>query len=86
MSLSSLWKLQKEELSSKQIQAMVGLAGDGKLRDASKASDEFREFLTQIPSSLLARYATECLHADKFTDRASSAIRGGETFPSESVR
>jgi hypothetical protein len=68
MSLTSLWKSQQEELSSKHIQAMVGLAGDGKLRDASKACQEFREFLTQVPSLLLGRYATECLHAEKFTD------------------
>src|SRR6266446_1051726 len=68
MSLTSLWKSQKDELSAKHVQAMVGLAGDGKLRDGSKASDEFCEFLTHVPSTLLARYANECLHDDKFAE------------------
>jgi len=53
---------------------MVGLAGDGKLRDGSKASDEFREFLTNVPSSMLARYANECLGAEKFSE-ASAALQ-----------
>ena len=68
MSLTSLWKSQKDELSAKRIQALVGLAGDGKLRDGGKACDEFREFLTHVPSPVLARYANECLGAEKFTE------------------
>ena len=71
MSLASLWNSQKGELGSKHVQAMVGLAGDGKLRDGSKASEEFREFLTTIPSSMLARYANECLSAEKFAEGGS---------------
>lgn len=74
MSLTSLWISQKGELASKHIQAMVGLAGDGKLRDGSNASEEFREFLTNVPSSMLARYANECLGEDKFLE-ASSALQ-----------
>ena len=74
MSLTSLWKSQKEEFTAKHIQAMVGLAGDGKLRDGSEASKEFREFLTNVPSSLLSRYATECLGDEKFSE-ASSALQ-----------
>ncbi len=53
---------------------MVGLAGDGKLRDASNASKEFREFLSHVPSEILARYASECLGAEKFGE-ASSALQ-----------
>ena len=71
MSLASLWNSQKGELGSKHVQAMVGLAGDGKLRDGSKASEEFREFLTTIPSSMLGRYANECLSAEKFAEGGS---------------
>src|SRR2546425_12216236 len=74
MSLTSLWKSQKGELASKHVQAMVGLAGDGKLRDGSKASEEFREFLTNVPSSMLARYANQCLGEGKFLE-ASSALQ-----------
>lgn len=51
---------------------MVGLAGDGKLRDGGKASEEFREFLTNVPSSLLARYANECLGSEKFPEGSAA--------------
>ena len=74
MSLISLWKSQKGELASKHVQAMVGLAGDGKLRDGSEASKEFREFLTTVPSEMLARYASECLGGEKFFE-ASAALQ-----------
>lgn len=74
MSLTSLWKSQKTELALKHVQAMVGLAGDGKLRDGSDASKEFREFLTNVPSGMLARYANECLGAEKFAE-ASAALQ-----------
>jgi hypothetical protein len=74
VSLTSLWKSQEGELVSKHIQAMVGLAGDGKLRDGSETSKEFREFLTHVPSEMLARYANECLGAEKFGE-ASAALQ-----------
>jgi len=74
MSLTSLWKSQQTELSAKHIQAMVGLAGDGKLRDGNNASKEFREFLSHVSSEVLARYANECLGAEKFAE-ASSALQ-----------
>ena len=74
MSLASLWKSQSGELASKHVQAMVGLAADGKLRDVSQASEEFCEFLTNVPSSMLTRYANECLGDEKFSE-ASSALQ-----------
>lgn len=74
MSLASLWKSQKGELAAKHIQAMIGLAGDGKLRDGSKASEEFREFLANVPSTMLGRYANECLGSEKFPE-ASAALQ-----------
>jgi hypothetical protein len=51
---------------------MVGLAGDGKPRDGSEASKEFREFLTNVPSFLLSRYANECLGEEKFSESSSA--------------
>jgi hypothetical protein len=72
MSLTSLWKSQQAELSAKHIQAMVGLAGDGKLRDSSAACKEFREFLSHVPSELLARYSSECLGTEKFAEGGSA--------------
>jgi hypothetical protein len=50
---------------------MVGLAGDGKLRDGGKASEEFMEFLTNVPSSMLARYGNECLSSEKFSEASA---------------
>ena len=66
--------MQSTELTSKHVQAMVGLADNGKLRDGSRASDEFREFLANVPSGILARYANECLGEEKFSE-ASSALQ-----------
>lgn len=74
MSLTSLWKSQKDEFAAKHIQALVAFAGDGKLRDGSQASEELREFLTNVPSSMLSRYANECLGEEKFSE-ASSALQ-----------
>src|SRR5437879_96452 len=53
MSLTSLWKSQKGELDSKHIQAMVGLAGDGRLRDGSKS-----KFKTDCIEARLVRLET----------------------------
>ena len=74
MSLTSLWKSQKGELAIKHVQAVVSWAGDGKLRDGSSASEEFREFLTNVPSEILGRYANECLGEEKFSE-ASPALQ-----------
>jgi hypothetical protein len=68
MLLESLWKSEKDELAVKHVQAIVGLAGDGKLRDGNKASAEFCGFLTTIPSDMLAKYANECLGSEKFPE------------------
>ena len=68
MALTSFWLSSEKELATKHIQAMVGLAGDGRLRDASPAAVEFREFLSVVPLGQLSRYATECLGDEKFGD------------------
>ncbi|MBN2006986.1 MAG: hypothetical protein JXA21_26790 [Anaerolineae bacterium] len=61
MSLTELWKTSKEQLKDKQIQQIIAFAGDGHLADQNITSNEFREFLTGIPSDILKKYATECL-------------------------
>lgn len=68
MALTSFWLSSEKELATKHIQAMVGLAGEGRLRDASPAALEFREFLSVVPLAQLSRYATECLGDEKFGD------------------
>jgi len=61
MALLDLWRSERAELEKKHVQQVIAFAGDGKLRDGSTASAEFREYLRHIPSGLLSRYADECL-------------------------
>jgi hypothetical protein len=61
MALLDLWRNDRAELGEKHIQQVIAFAGDGKLRDGSTASAEFREYLRHIPSDLLSKYADECL-------------------------
>ena len=70
MALTSFWLSSEKELATKHIQAMVGLAGEGRLRDASPAAIEFREFLSIVPLGQLSRYAAECLGDEKFSEGA----------------
>lgn len=65
MALTELWKSNRKELEQKHVQQVIGFAGDGKLKDESSASKEFREFLALVPSGFLAKYADDCLK-DKF--------------------
>ncbi|MCX6979464.1 MAG: hypothetical protein NTV08_01745 [Verrucomicrobia bacterium] len=74
MSLTSLWKTHRDEVCSKSIRAIIGWAGNGKLLDGKAASQEFREFLANIPPNMLSRYAKECLGAEKF-DEAPYALQ-----------
>lgn len=67
MSLSDLWKTAREQLQDKHVQQIIAFAGTGQLRDGSSASEEFRDFLSTIPSSILERYVEDCLH-NSFTD------------------
>ena len=67
MSLTKLWIDQRKQLEGKYVRQIITFAGDGKLRDGSATSMEFREFLSHIPSTLLKQYLEECL-AEKFDD------------------
>jgi hypothetical protein len=61
MALIDLWNRSKIQLEEKHVQQVIAIAGDGKLVDDGKASAEFRTFLQQIPTSIITRYANECL-------------------------
>lgn len=61
MSLTELWNSTPEQLQEKHVQQIISFAGKGKLKDGNDASKEFRQFLFDIPSDLLSRYAEECL-------------------------
>lgn len=65
MPLTELWNSAQQELQEKQVQQIIAFAGDGKLRDGSVSSSEFRSFLALVPSKLLARYTNDCL-TDRF--------------------
>ena len=67
MSLTELWLHSRNQLDGKQVQQIIAFAGAGKLRDGNVASQEFRDFLSHIPSSLLGQYVDQCLN-DSFPD------------------
>jgi len=61
MALVDLWKSDPAYFRGKSVQQLLGIAGDGKLRDGKETSTEFREFLGHVPSDLLASFANQCL-------------------------
>jgi len=67
MGLPDLWRAQPAEFENKSIQQILAFAGDGKLRDDSTTSLDLRQFLDQIDSPNLIKYATQCL-TDGFPD------------------
>jgi len=67
MSLTQLWQQSGDQLSNKRVQQIIAIAGEGKLRDGSVTSIEFREFLSQVFSDFLRRYSEECLK-EPFSD------------------
>ena len=67
MSLVDIWIDSPKQLEEKTIQQILSFSGDGKLRDESETSIEFREFLSHIPSDLLSEFAHQCLESS-FTD------------------
>lgn len=67
MSLVDIWQSTPDQLSDKHLQQIIAFAGDGKLKDGNATSEEFRAFISLLPSSVLSSYATECLES-KFDD------------------
>jgi hypothetical protein len=67
MSLLQLWQSTPDQILSKRLHQLITFAGEGKLLDGGSASAEFRAFLGQVPSSLLAKFVDECL-AESFSD------------------
>lgn len=61
MSLTALWLSSPEQITNKSVAQIIAFAGDGKLGDGNKASEEFRLLLSHLPSEYLERYADECL-------------------------
>ena len=61
MPLISLWKSNPDAVSQMTIEQIVSAAGDGNLRDGSICSQELQTFLSDVPSSALAKYVDYCL-------------------------
>src|SRR5687767_17044 len=61
MALSDLWIASPQQLTDKHVKQVISFSGTGKLGDGNDASNEFREFLSKVPSTFLARYSDECL-------------------------
>ncbi len=63
MSLLELWQSAPDQIRGKHLHQLIAFAGEGRLRDESDTSKEFRAFLAQVPSDLLAKFVDECLKA-----------------------
>lgn len=61
MPLVDIWKTDPEQIRQKAVQQLLGFAGDGRLRDGSDTSAEFRDLLRHLPSELLSTFANQCL-------------------------
>ena len=66
-SILSIYQSNKTALDGKTLSQILGFTGDGKLKDNSKTSSDFREFLAEVPSQLIKQFADNCL-TDGFTD------------------
>ncbi len=67
MALIELWKATPQQFDQYQVRQIVSFAGDGRLRDNSEASYEFRTFLSLQDSAKLFEYVEQCLQ-EKFQD------------------
>jgi hypothetical protein len=66
-SILSIYQTNKSALDGKTVVQILAFTGDGKLKDNSKTSNDFREFLSEIPSQLIKKFADNCL-SESFTD------------------
>lgn len=67
MSILDLWKSSPTLLDEKTAKQIIAISGDGKITDGGVTSLEFRALLSEVPSKLLAKYATNCLE-ESFAD------------------
>jgi hypothetical protein len=62
-SILSIYKANQGALEGKNVSQILAFTGDGKLKDNSETSKDFREFLGEIPSAFLSQFANNCLTA-----------------------
>ena len=56
MPLLDLWNSARETVEAMPLNQVLANSGDGRLKDRSEASDEFRTFIRKVPSALLRDY------------------------------
>ena len=61
MSLINIWRADRESVLSFSLEQVIAIAGDGKLKDNSETSAEFRLFLKEIEGEKLTEFANYCL-------------------------
>jgi len=61
MSLLDYWKQGKQLITSKNLQQLIGFAGEGYLSDGNHTSQEFCELLNNMRAKLIQQYANNCL-------------------------
>src|SRR6187402_1324199 len=67
MSVLALWKSSPGLLEGKTAKQILAISGNGKLVEEGPTSQEFRALLAELPSSVLAKYALDCLE-ESFPD------------------
>jgi len=67
MSLTRLQQLEPNALDGYRVDQILALAGEGRLKDGSACSEEFREYLKTQPTEILRRFIQETL-AQSFPD------------------
>jgi len=60
-----IWEESPELFKSKSLSQILSFIGDGKLRDKSNTSEEFRELLKIIPTEIIKKFIDDCL-SEKF--------------------
>src|ERR1035437_480518 len=65
--LVELWKENEDFFNDKELSQIIGITGDGELRDGNNTSKEIREFLNEISSYRLIQFGNDCL-SEKFKD------------------
>lgn len=63
MSLPALWRSQPDQIRAYSLWQIVAMAGDGKVSDGSRCSEDLRSFFGQVDEELLERFVNECLQS-----------------------
>jgi hypothetical protein len=67
MALIDLWNADRQQIICKRIDQLIAFAGDGRLRDGHRTSEEFRTLLKAVSSDIIGKWVDDCLE-ERFTD------------------